>query len=447
MSMNRKLKLWFNNYAPQTNNWITLFQFAQIINHKNCHWMQTSDQNKIAYLPNRQLNPNDLRHIYFTYMTDNLLITLIETYHQELYLIHNTLNVFDDSNSNRTKTETQTDESTSTPNQLVKTDTIMSLPEIQLIDSTIYLINQLKHLPQCLPQKIWKQTGIKIKKWMKLISLQTNEQIPFTYLDFIPITNDSEYLQYLNQWITHQPNQTIDLTHNYSITTNVLNQIPIYQQITQIRLNQNFQIQDFNWLNHLPNLQLFDCTNCQQLEQKHMIQISQCAPKLQVVNLHYCCRINIRILIPLFKLEHLNKLSVEDPYFRCQEGIYQLYILPQEWAGLCSSSLEKLAINSTNMTIDIIDYLNRACPNLQQMIVDQSLFPTIGQCASNGHEKEHLNFHSWQDPNKGLTYTKKVTFHNLLRDNYSDQPFSESMLRKIAENRAKKNEVEQTPLD
>src|SRR5438477_6074092 len=91
------LKAWLNYNCSQGNNWITLCKFEEMISHPTKKYYETSETKLLEKNQDEFVfNAKDLRHIYFTYMTDSQLITLVENVQGEYYLINNKLTAKDD---------------------------------------------------------------------------------------------------------------------------------------------------------------------------------------------------------------------------------------------------------------------------------------------------------------------------------------------------------------
>jgi hypothetical protein len=265
-------------------------------------------------------------------------------------------------------------------------------------------------------------------------------------MDFIHLRSEDERVKLFDTF-AEQSGEMLNLMHMYTMTPALLNRLQIHPRVNQIVLHQNFQIDDFSWFAKFPNLKLLNIFYCHQLEQKHLEQIVQVVPALEVLNIHCCTRINVRILIPIFKLNKLVKLCIDDPQFWCQKGVFELFIFPDEWKQMKCPSLQQVAINSQNLTMDVIDYILLSCPDIKQFIVDDATLKLLLKNVVNGYDTEDImTFHSWQDPSKGCEVRKKITFKNLMKDNYNAEPFSECMLKKIKEIREKRGEKEQTPI-
>jgi hypothetical protein len=460
---NTNIKAWLNYNCTQGNNWIVLYKFDEILSHQGKRFYRVSGSHvTLMDIDTLKITSKDLSHVYFTYMTESVLITLVETYDKQLYLVSNKVNIIEppeeDDNlpteADQSTTVDLTDDSAidqykNNHGDVKKVDNIVPLPQLESVESTIYQLDNVSLIRKCLTRAERKIIGIKDNEWLSghLKKNQQDELNRINFMNFIHISDEKQYVSLLDKYI-EQSGDTLNLMHNYSVTPEKLSQTHPHSKVHQLILYQNFQVGDFAWLKNFPNIKLLNLFYNHQIEQKHFEQIVQLLPSLEVVNIHFCSRINLKICVPLFKLRNLNKLAIEDPQFWCQKSIHELFILPHEWKNIYCPSLQKVAINSCNLTMDVIDYLLTSCPNINQMTVDENVLKLLSKNIEGGLEKnESIIFNSWQTPNKGYRLQKKISFKNLLKDTYSSQMFSDSMLRKIKEIRSKKGEVEQTSME
>ena len=454
-------KLWLNHNTSQGNNWILQSNFDQIISHTGREYYHVSATGVTKKnLESCELTYKVLGHVYFTYMTDQLIISLIETTDGQCYLIYNTVDMIeeDDSQTN----EEQNDEPQSSTieltdeminnmdmqdtNELKSVNDVPDLQQLQSIKSAIYYLENIKYALKCLTTKEQKLIGI--KKWLSgKVSTKIRDQANVVnYLDFLNIENKELYLKLLNKFIS-AGGRLLDLTHNYSLTHELLNQVEINHDIQELALQQNMNINDFEWLNKFPNLKLINIWNCQQIKQEQLEQICSLKPDIEVLNIHLCCRLNLRALIPILRLKKLSKLCIDDSHFYCQIGIRELFIMPEEWRSIYCPTLNKLAFNSKNLSLDVIDYILIACPAIKHFFVDEDILKMASRNTTSGYDQDReLIFHSWQDPNKGFKIYRNPTFKNMYKNNYNQQLFSESMLKKIKEKRDREIEEEEERL-
>lgn len=445
--MNKPIKAWLNYNCTQGNNWIVTYKFDEIIAHegrKLYHYQEPIASDQL------RLSSKDLSHIYFTYMTDSALITLIQTYDGRIFLISNKVSIVELPSDTAIEVPTTIDlVNRSQPDNLMKVDNILPLPQLNAIESNIYQLDNITQIRGLLTKTERQTIGINDKEWLagRLKRKQRDELNGLSFLDFIQCGDDDQYVSLLDKYI-EQSGEVLNLMYNYSVTPDKLKRIKMHPNIKQLVIYQNFQINDFEWLSKLPNVKLINLFYNHQIEQRHFEQIVQILPELEVFNIHYCSRINLRVIIPLLKLRHLNKLAIEDPQFWCQKSIHEVFILPDEWKNIFCPSLKRVAINSYNLTLDVIDYLITACPNIDQITVDENVIKSLSKNVEGGLNKnEAIVFNCWQNPSKGFKIHKKLIFKNLLKDTYNTQMFSDSMLKKIREIRTRKGEAEQTSME
>lgn len=464
------LKAWLNYNCTQGNNWIVQYRLAEMISHGNLTYYETTEKAaSIKAQTECNLNAADVRHIFFTYMTNDLLITLVETYKGVLYLIHNSMNLIEpDETTNNEIPAKENDKNDDLSihtvefkdsmiysyqeeldNAVIKVNDLPALPKLQSITSKIYMLTNIKHILHCLTGGELKHIGLRKKSWlaMDLKKVQKDEIDKVSFLDLVKMDDETKYLYGFRNYIS-QSGAILNLTHNYSVTPAILNKLVPSDtpRVKELILSQNFQLDDFSWLKNFPNVRLLNFWYAHRIEQSHIEQIVDTLPEIEVINIHSCCRINIRVLIPILKLRNLQKLAIDDAHFWCQKSIHELFILPHEWKNIYCESLEKVAINSTNLTLDVLDYILTSCPKITQFLVDDNILNMVSRNIIPGRDKEQLTVHSWQHPNKGLQILKRVTFKNLFKDTYSSQLFSESMLKKIKEQRELRNEPEPIPI-
>lgn len=139
-------RAWLNFNCPQSNNWIVLYKFDEMVNHPQRQLYQNSLLvDAQATDEHFRWSSHDLSHVYFTYMTEDLLISLVETYNGQLILIHNAVKI--------TETEIEAAEEA-------------SLPQIAAIDSKIYLLGCVSEITQHITGKERKLIALRNKDWL-----------------------------------------------------------------------------------------------------------------------------------------------------------------------------------------------------------------------------------------------------------------------------------------
>lgn len=449
MSQQEKyLRSWLNYNCSQGNNWVVMYKFDEIFNHKSRKIIICSKNGKTSEYVG-DLGAIHPSHIYFTYMSNELLISLIETTDGRLFLVHNKVNISEEPETVSSDEAPKTVDLSEAPQSLIKkVDMITPLPMIESVESIIYIVEGgVYQIMTLLTGKERELIGIRKNTWKveKLKKIQRDELSRISFMNFMSISEPGEYLNLLNKYVT-QSGDTLNLTHNHSITPDMLNRVTLSPNIKQLIVYQNYQINDFSWLSKFPNIKLINLFYDHQMEQRHFEQIAKMLPNMEVLNIHFCTRINLRILIPILGLKNLQKLAIEDPQFWIQKGVHELFILDEEWKTISCPSIQKIAINSTNLTLDVVDYLLKSCINITQFIVDDDVLKRISDNIETGFDENTTTFNSWQNPKNGFVAKHKISFKNLWKNGVDNQAFSESMLRKIKETREHRGEKEQTSL-
>ena len=91
---------WVNYNCKQTNNWIVLHNYLEIISHKDvkyyCNDVESTYPTNIG---------QTVKHIYFTYITDQLLLTLVRTDTDKILFIRNEVNFVEEEETEGTEGE------------------------------------------------------------------------------------------------------------------------------------------------------------------------------------------------------------------------------------------------------------------------------------------------------------------------------------------------------
>jgi len=439
---------WLNNNCTQLNNWIVINSFNDIFNHSTrkfydsrSHITPVSDDESKLFVHDLR----DLGHIYTTYMSSEMLITIIKTRGKtpSFYLIKNKTNIKekeDDENVNENENEENENVI-----KLVKEET--PLPEILSIDSNVYKLNSLGDIVNILSGAELKLLGINKKKFTQCDISTSDLNKHIKLMTYAGSESIEEYITHFTKSFKTIKNgvkltsktlvkeldeiEILDLTGNYSITSNILSQLPVQKQITQIVLNKNHQLENFEWLRQFPSVQLIDFRYMNNLTFEHMSYITTICKDLKVVNLHFCGRVNLRILIPILRLQQIEKICIDDENFWCQKGAYELFIKPEEWDNIDCLSLKTIAINSLNMTLDVMDYIIKACPALETFLIDTEVFNVALKNVVNGYSSETIVLVPWQNTQKGVQLHRKIKFKNMFKDNYNSKIFTDSFTKTI----------------
>ena len=414
-------------FCPQNNNWILQLNYQDVVSHVE-RKMQTFVQGRLVQ--HTQTREGGLCgppvHIYFNYMTNDRLVALVATESNDLILIDNMCEI-----------DTSQGEAPPTPpskgvmGEEAAPPTIklneVSLPKIKGVKSVLTYLTSVSDLAsrELFSRSFQKTLGI-FKWWEKC-----NNQKESTTTLPLPLLLLKVPHQ---QRVVFLHTNKLDLTGVLSLTDTMLEELPVNENVNYIVLDQNCQIGSFKWLARFKGLTILELHQCQQINNGHIAEICQNVRGLEAIILDHCCGLNIRCVLPLLNLTKLRLIKVNYPNFSCQPSEKEVYVTKTEWSNHCSYSLEQLEIDSTSMTLDVLDYLIKSCPNVKTLSVSDETLRDVAKNAvfddTNKRVEDALNFHQASDPRKGIRASRPIRFKNMFKDNFS-MPFSKALLAKI----------------
>ena len=407
----REYKYWITKNCLRTQCWIAIARIDDILSHKDLTLYHNSESIKIDRDEERQLNINrealgfgKLTYVY-TVKLDKARFSALLSDETRYYCIDNVLVESEQSESSYYK-------------------------------STIYIIDKIDKICQNIPSSLRSRLCLVKPQKAKLRNRDILALKQIVSVDFIGRNdNQQQFLwnKYLEQSIS---SGTLDLSGLLMISSDNL----IFSQeserkaalhIKTIILYQNNKIKSFDWLAQFPNVKTLSIWYFNTLGDNDINQIVNSTPKLESFELHSCFNVTGRCLIPISRLNLLNRLMLDNPRMCCQENTYTTVIGPKEWAKLSNHSLELIMINSDNVTLDFVSYLLTHFKGLTRMVLGLIVLNKIQSNMSNGYEKESVVFQAFENPKNGFKLHKTVRFTNLLKDQYDDEPYSKSMLEVI----------------
>lgn len=432
--------LTLNQFCPIQNNWILSLNYSQVINHHNKQIKMFDKNNKLQIIEGLT-EPTKLSHIFFNYMTDRTLIALVLTCAGQLVFINNQMEIEQDLMEEQSVSVEQEEAD-------IKLETRAPLPKIKGICSVLTIIDQPKQLVNKELISVNMQKTIGLKDWWQRQSStttsNTNTNNRLDYSSFFGHYKLKTLLPLLHQWVK-QSGDHIDFKHQYYINQKHLGYLPVNNIVKRMSFNQNCQITDFTWLGNFPNLNELEFDQCQQLDEQLFSTICQRVKKLESITIKFCCRINIRIFLELLKLDYLKKIIIDFPNFYCQVSAKDVLITKQEWQGVHSFSLQSLFINSENVTLDVLDYLLKSCPELKDIYLNDNILKMVSKNIlfnQDDNSDNIVNFHSASDFRRGFKASRPMTFKNMFK-NYITQPYSNSMLERIRQKEQTDQEIQQ----
>lgn len=419
------------DFCPQNNNWILYLNYHDIVNHAE-RQIQTFENGNLKSIDSKKIG--ELGHIYFNFMTGERLTALVATRTGDVILIDNACEVEIPQNNTSNVNKKSDGE------EVINLNNDTSLPKIKGVKSTLTYLTSVSDLAsrQLFGRSYQKTLGL-FKWWEKCVDVDTISskdkklQLPLLLLRN-SLSSDNDNSNILEILTNNSHSSKFDLTGVISISTETLEQLPIMDNVKHIVLDQNCQISSFKWLSRFPKLSILELHQCQQVNNSHLTEVCQNASGLEAVILDHCCSLNIRCFLPLLNLTRLRLIKVAYPNFSCQPCEKEVYISKREWSDHNSYSLEQLEIDSTEMTLDVLDYLLKSCPNVKTVSVSEETLRNVSKNAmfdeTNKREEDVLNFHQANDPCRGIRASRPIHFKNMYKDKFS-MPFSKSMLAKI----------------
>ena len=458
-SISRENKIWMNLYCPQSNNWIVQSNYKNILSHGDSKYHYFYDANK-EYVELSAKNvdqnnlietirPNELKHIYFTYMTDKSLITLIEDTAGTLFLVKNYMEVEEVEEEEEEEEEKKETSGNDKDEQVQVIDKrTKKEPKVKSITSNVYVIVSMSTLFMCLSGNEKRLLGlIGDKKCLDkknpdkegtfsedLKNIYVDREISFIDLEDTTMNKD-DYVKKLDRFIDESDKlyHTLDLSHNYMVTHDRLGDIHENTGITRLLLNQNNLISDLKWTGKLPNLEIIEFRAMHRIDENDIKELCDNCPNITTLTIANCLALNLRCFLHILKLRKLVNLVINDENFFCQTSSSKVSITAKEWKNVYNKTLKFLSINSKNNSLDVVHYLVEACENLEQFGLDDDIFTGVKNNGKSGTDNEAVIFFSIENQKKGLKFHRRIHFSSMYKDLYANM-YSKSMLDKIARN-------------
>jgi len=448
LTEDQDIKYWLMIHSRRDHAWIVEHQIAEIL--LNARYLDVNNQAVPA-------NEFQLRYTYSAMVNKDCLLAVVEGRDGAYYAIRNRkLNVESDSESGSdSESDSEIFSNPAKPKLLeINENTVSKLeresikfkvekeraekelkldrPIDELIESLVTRSTSLETLIRSLNSTEKSQLAIVKPQRMKLTKEERAMWPERLTLALGP--DASDWLE--NNWYGWLMKQTdlLDLVGCFWVTEDAFEwRLP---KITTLTLNQNFRIMNFDWLTEiLPNLREINLINMASLTVEAVEVICLAVPGLREFSLHYCPRVNIRVLLNLLRLEGIDKIVLNQIDLVCQTNAYSGLVGPDEWAEVAYSPVTKLLINSTNLSLDVVDYLMPICHNLERLVVHPVIAKNLKE---NIKENENsLGLETTSEliiaglDNKQFTVKRPFKIGGRLKDKY-DEPISDSMKQKMA---------------
>ena len=209
-----------------------------------------------------------------------------------------------------------------------------------------------------------------------------------------------------------------------------------FANVLGLTLNQNFRMTRFDALLAVfPNLRQINLINMPTLSTEMVGHVCELLPELREFSMHFCPLTTIRIMLSLLKLKRIEKICLNQVDLACQQNTHSGLVGELEWQALDPCvSLQKLLINSTNMSLDALDYMLPKCPEVERVVLDAKVYESLAKNLVSRTPEPGLVMGkafviaSLDNRNK-KTVQRPFIIKNLMRDSV-EQPFSDAMTAK-----------------
>jgi hypothetical protein len=241
----------------------------------------------------------------------------------------------------------------------------------------------------------------------------------------------------------------LDLSYNFQVKADHLKTwtpTPTNRP-TKLILNTCWQLRSPTWATEAKNwtdsIRVLELINLPQLTNEMTGELLQGFPNLEDLYLHQCSKLDIKVLLNIFgntnnatsmnPLQQMNpvdnnklrSLCLNNQSLVCQPNEYAGMITNDEWNTLRNYRLEKLFINSGNLSLDVIDYLKTSFVRLQNLIIRDDIYNNLKKNMTPGsHTAKQITICSTEG--KKFEISRDFTIRNLLRNRYQS-PFSDAM--------------------
>jgi hypothetical protein len=401
----REYQYWITKNCDRSNCWVVVARLGEMLNHKNTTIDGPNGPDMHENLP---LTQDSLQYVYLVDFTDKRLVTLVQD-NQYYYLIDNTEIIVE---------------------------------EVKDYKSHIIYHKSLSGLVSKLSSTLRKKLKLKAISKAKLRSKEKTNLEGVVSIDFIGKTHE-EQVGLFKKYATDRRNKLcLDLSGLFVLDPKVISDAMMVFPQEQIVLYQNNKFTSFDWLKYFPNIKILSIWYINTLVDSHIDELVIAAPKLNTLEFHYCYQLTARILMPLSKLNLLEKLVINNEKCNMQELAYETVIKDDEWPTISNEGLSLVLINSHNLTLDFIDFFLKSFTGVNNFIMNELVLAKLEKNSSNG-SKDHedpISFHSILDTNHGFKRYRNVKIFDLVR-NKCGNTFSNAMLDVIKDRSPDKREA------
>jgi len=243
-----------------------------------------------------------------------------------------------------------------------------------------------------------------------------------------------------NEWVpTVNDEGLLDANYNPFVTSEVLLNLTSLETPTSLTLTNCVNITDFKWCHadwaqKLKNLTLVKMYPNSKITAYHLKFLVDHLPSLERISFHYCGTINLTALLGLLGSSkcQLKSIVFDNSAMLCQGNGYSGVISEEQWLELKNDTLESLYLNSSNVSLDIINYLRQSCTKLNNVMLCHKVYENLKQNMSPPDDPpsaQEITYFDLEGKTK-MVVPSNYELRNLLKDKYQ-APFSSSMLSRI----------------
>lgn len=436
---------------------------------------------QVEYLS--RIEPSDIKYVHCTIMSSTDLYCLLET-KDGIYTIENRKETIEDPKQDPKSTETDSEANpdTKTTEELKKGDILKVEKEaegegekkaaMEVVSSNLTFYDSMEHFMKSAPRKLLKHLQIKKLEHMSVDQKKYGKVTPAEW-SYKEDMTDIQIHKYLDEALEMEqkpgldPQMVLDLSYNFQITADHLRTwVPKVKTPTKLILNTCWRLRNPVWakdaVNWSSNIKVLELINMPQLSNEMLGTLLGYFPNTEDLYLHQCQKIDIRVLLSIFcpppppadptpassgtatpttsasttlvttpvptaAQEKLRSICLNNQMLVCQPNEYAGMITHDEWTNLRNYKLEKIFINSGNVSLDVIDYLKTSFVKLQNLILRDDIYATLRKNMNPGTlTAAQLTICSTEG--KKFEIPRDFTIRNLLRNRYQS-PYSEAMQR------------------
>jgi hypothetical protein len=205
----------------------------------------------------------------------------------------------------------------------------------------------------------------------------------------------------------------------------MISQGPVNKKITEVILSRNFNITDFVCLRKFPNLSRLLIHDCPQITDSTIFFDE--SNKIDIIEFHNCS-VTLKLFTFIYLYNFKEIIITGD--FETKENETVLLVKNAQWKNISNSTVEKIVINDSNISIDVIDYLLISFTNVKFFIISPMVYENVNKYASSGINNQDVIFIDVTNISNCFSLKRDIKFIGLNK-NSMQSPYSEAFLEKM----------------